>query len=39
MRMSFAMDGNKQQGKQLTIKCKTLKWAKTNSGPPNEFPW
>jgi hypothetical protein len=34
MWMSFAMDGNRQEGKWLIAKCKALKWAKTNSAPP-----
>jgi hypothetical protein len=29
--MSFAMDGNKQERKQLAIENKTLKWVKTNN--------
>jgi hypothetical protein len=37
------MDGNKQDGKWPIVKCKALKWAKANSGPPkehlDEFPW
>jgi len=41
--VSFAMDGNRQEGKWLTIKHKTLKWAKVNSAPPKDhfdrFPW
>jgi hypothetical protein len=31
--MSFAMDGNKQKGKQLAIKHKALKWVKANNAP------
>jgi len=31
MHVSFAMDGNSQEGKQLVIECKALKWVKTNS--------
>jgi hypothetical protein len=30
MWVSFAMDGNKQEGKWLVIEHKALKWAKTN---------
>jgi len=36
MWMSSIMDGNKQEGKWLAIKCKILKWVKTNSAPPND---
>ncbi len=39
MWMSFAMDGNKQKGKQLAIKRKALKWAKTNSAPSKGSFW
>jgi hypothetical protein len=42
MWMSFAMDGNTQEGKWLVIKCKTLKWAKTNNAPCKDLdksPW
>jgi hypothetical protein len=38
MRVSFAMDGNRQKGKQLIIKHKTLKWAKENITPPKGSP-
>jgi hypothetical protein len=31
MCVSFGMDGNKQEGKQ--VKCKALKWDKTNNAP------
>jgi len=31
MHVPFAMDGNSQEGKQLVIECKALKWVKTNS--------
>jgi hypothetical protein len=41
--MSSTMDENKQKGKKLFIKSKTLKWAKANSAPPKDrldkFPW
>jgi hypothetical protein len=37
-KMSFAMDGNKQEEKWLAIKCKASKWAKANSAPPNGSP-
>jgi hypothetical protein len=33
MCVSFAMDGNKQEGKQIVVKCKALKWDKTNNAP------
>jgi hypothetical protein len=33
MCMSFTMDGNRQEGKWLTIKRKALIWVKTNSTP------
>jgi hypothetical protein len=33
MWMSSTMDGNRQEGKSLTIECEALKWAKTNSAP------
>jgi hypothetical protein len=36
MWMSSIMDGNKQEGKWLAIKCKALKWVKTNGAPPND---
>jgi hypothetical protein len=36
--MSFVMDGNKQESKQLTIKHKALKWAKANSVFPKRSP-
>jgi hypothetical protein len=36
--MSFVMDGNKQESKQLTIEHKTLKWAKINSALPKISP-
>jgi hypothetical protein len=32
------MDGNKQEGKRLITKCKSLEWAKTNSVPPKGSP-
>jgi hypothetical protein len=36
------MDGNRQEGKWLTIESKALKWAKANNAPPkdhlDEFP-
>jgi len=34
MWMSFAMDGNKQEGKWITLEHKALKWVKTNNAPP-----
>ncbi len=34
MWVSFAMDGNKQEGKWLVIKCKALKWVNGNSALP-----
>jgi len=34
MWISSIMDGNKQEGKWLAIKCKGLKWVKTNNAPP-----
>jgi hypothetical protein len=34
MWVSSTMDGNKQVGKWLIVKCKALKWAKMNNGPP-----
>jgi hypothetical protein len=36
--MSSSMDGNKQKGKWLNIKCKALKWVKANSAPPKGTP-
>jgi hypothetical protein len=33
MCMSFVMDGNRQERKQLTLECKALKWVKTNNAP------
>jgi len=33
MCVSFAMDGNKQKGKQIIVKCKALKCDKTNNAP------
>jgi hypothetical protein len=32
--MSFAMDENKQERKQLVVKWKALKWLKMNSALP-----
>jgi hypothetical protein len=29
--MSFVMDGNKQEGKQLIVERKALKWVKVNN--------
>jgi hypothetical protein len=41
--VSFAMDGNRQEGRQLILEYKTLKWVKMNSVPPrdhlDEFSW
>ncbi len=34
MWVSFIIDGNKEEGKRLTIKRKVLKWARANSAPP-----
>jgi hypothetical protein len=43
MWMSFAKDGNKQEGKWLAVKCKALKLIKANNAPPkdtlDESPW
>jgi hypothetical protein len=43
MWVSSTMDGNKQEGKWLTIERKVVKWAKSNSAPPkdhlDESPW
>jgi hypothetical protein len=39
MWMSSTMDGSKQEGKWLIIKCKTLKLTKTNNAPPKRSPW
>ncbi len=36
MWVSSTMDGNKQEGKWLDVKCKALKWAKSNSAPPKD---
>jgi hypothetical protein len=33
MWVSSTMDGNKQEGTWLTIKCKALKWVKGNKSP------
>ncbi len=38
MWMSSTMDGNKQEGKWLTIEHKALKWAKANNAPPKGSP-
>jgi hypothetical protein len=34
---SSIMDGNRQEGKWLVIERKALKWAKTNSAPPQRI--
>ncbi len=43
MWVSFVMDGNRQEGKWLTIKPKALKWPKVNNPPSkdhlDESPW
>ncbi len=39
MCVSYAMDGNRQEGKQLIIERKTLKWAKTNIALLKGSPW
>jgi hypothetical protein len=43
MWMLFTMDGNKQEGKWLIVKCKAIKWANINSAllgdHLDEFPW
>jgi hypothetical protein len=39
MWMSSIMDGNKQEGYQLPIEHKALKWAKTNNAPPTWSFW
>jgi hypothetical protein len=39
MWMSFALDGNRQEGKWLVIECKTLKWVKANNALPEGSPW
>jgi hypothetical protein len=36
--MSFAMKGNRQEGKLLTVERKALKWAKANNAPPPPNP-
>jgi hypothetical protein len=36
--MSSTMDGNRQEGKKLTIECKALKWIKKNIAPPKGSP-
>jgi hypothetical protein len=38
MWVSSAMDGNRQEGKQLIIKHKVLKWAKANNVIPKGSP-
>jgi hypothetical protein len=35
--MLSTMDENRQEGKQLAIKCKTLKWVQANSAPPQRI--
>jgi hypothetical protein len=37
--MSSTMDGNRQKGKWLDIKCRVLKRIKANSAPPKGSPW
>jgi hypothetical protein len=37
--MPFAMDGNKQERKQLVIEHKTLKWIKMNNVFPRGSLW
>jgi hypothetical protein len=32
------MDGNRQEGKQIVVKHKALKWAKANNAPFKESP-
>jgi hypothetical protein len=32
------MDGNRQENKQLIVKHKALKWARTNNVHPNKTP-
>jgi hypothetical protein len=39
MWVSSTMDGNRQVGKWLIIKCHALKWAKVNSAPPKGSSW
>jgi hypothetical protein len=39
MWMLFTMDENTQEGKQLALECKALKWAKVNNVPPKGSPW
>jgi len=36
MWVSFAMDGNRQEGKWLIVECKALKWTQMNSTPPKD---
>jgi hypothetical protein len=36
MWMSFAMDGNKQEGEWLALERKALKWIKTNNASPKD---
>jgi hypothetical protein len=36
--MLFTMDGNTQEGKQLAIERKALKWVKANNAPPKGLP-
>jgi len=35
----YAMDGNRQEGKQLVIKCNALKWTKVNNALPKGSLW
>jgi len=39
MWMSFTINGNRQGGKWLTIKCRALKWIRANSALPKGSPW
>jgi hypothetical protein len=39
MWVSYAMDVNKQKGKQLVIESNALKWAKANNALPKGWPW
>jgi hypothetical protein len=39
MWVSFAMDGNRQEGKWLVVEHKALKWVKANNAPPKGSPW
>jgi hypothetical protein len=39
MWLSFAMDGNRQDGKWPIVERNTLKWVKTNNAPPKGLVW